>query len=197
MPCMARFRVPGEGVNAMSALPLEQETQPEIGVAAEEFKAALRRHPAGVAVITCDGGRGLAGFTATSLISLSLEPPLVAFALSHTASTWPRLCEASSVVVHLLGEHQQDVAQRFATSGIDRFAEPTQWCRLSTGEPLLAGTPVWIRCAVERRIAVGDHDLVVARALQVGQAAPTPPLLYHDRDYKQVREPFPASEGTS
>jgi flavin reductase (DIM6/NTAB) family NADH-FMN oxidoreductase RutF len=171
----------------MTAVPFQSVDSPA-QLDPEQFKAALRRHPAGVAVITCDGGRGPAGFTATSLISLSLEPPLVAFALSHTASTWPSLRDSESVVVHLLGEHQQDVAQTFATSGIDRFAEPTRWCRLATGEPLIAGTPTWIRAVVERRIAVGDHDLVVGHALQVGQAEPTPPLLYHDRGYKHVHD---------
>jgi flavin reductase (DIM6/NTAB) family NADH-FMN oxidoreductase RutF len=174
----------------MSALPY-QSVDPRIDAGPQldpdQFKAALRRHPAGVAVITCDGGRGPAGFTATSLISLSLQPPLVAFALSHTASTWPSLRDSDTVVVHLLGEHQQEVAQTFATSGIDRFAEPTRWCRLATGEPLIAGTPTWIRCDVEHRIAVGDHDLVVGRALQVGQQDVGAPLLYHDRAYKQVR----------
>lgn len=171
----------------MSALPFQSvDSVPQLDP--DDFKAALRRHPAGVAVITCDGGRGPAGFTATSLISLSLEPPLIAFALSHTASTWPSLRDSESVVVHLLGAHQQDVAQTFATSGIDRFAEPTQWCRLATGEPLIAGTPTWLRCAVERRVSVGDHDLVVGRALQVGQAEATPPLLYHDRSYKHVHD---------
>ncbi|GAB3431063.1 flavin reductase family protein [Flindersiella endophytica] len=173
----------------MSALPCQSvgspvDAGPELDP--EEFRSALRRHPAGVAVITCDGGRGPAGFTATSLISLSLRPPLVAFALSHTASTWPSLRDSETVVVHLLGEDQQDVARTFATSGIDRFATPMRWCRLATGEPLIAGTPTWIRCDVERRIAVGDHDLVVGRAVQVGQQDAAAPLLYHDRAYKRV-----------
>jgi hypothetical protein len=47
----------------------------------DAFRDAFRHHPAGVAVIA-DPGDGPAALTARSLISVSADPPTVAFSLS-------------------------------------------------------------------------------------------------------------------
>jgi flavin reductase (DIM6/NTAB) family NADH-FMN oxidoreductase RutF len=150
------------------------------------FRAALRRHPAGVTVVTLDAGSGPVGFTATSVVSASLDPPLLTFSIAPTASSWPALSVAENVVVNLLAHDQHDIATRFATSGIDRFGHPTRWTRLRTGEPLLVDAPTWIRCEVERRIPIGDHVLVVAQSLEAEASRPAAPLVYHDRHYHTV-----------
>ena len=149
----------------------------------DDLKRVFRRHPAGVVVITGHGPTGPAGFTATSFVSLSLEPALVCFSVLSTASAWRILRGVDTVLVHLLGTHQDDVAARFATSGIDRFAEPTRWVRLATGEPLLDGTATWIRGEVVQRVSLGDHILVVVRPVQAQVDESVDPLVYHDRSY--------------
>ena len=45
---------------------------------ADAFKGVFRRHPAGVAVITTVVDGEPVGFTATSVISVSADPPLLA-----------------------------------------------------------------------------------------------------------------------
>lgn len=148
------------------------------------YRAALRRHPAGVAVITLTSQRGPVGFTATSLSSLSLDPPLVCFNVTHTSSSIAALRQAHSVVVHLLGEHQHELARRFARSAEQRFADTASWSYLETGEPLLNGTPTWLRSTVHQLIPVGDSTLVIARVEDVhcddNDGCTPPPLVYHD-----------------
>jgi flavin reductase (DIM6/NTAB) family NADH-FMN oxidoreductase RutF len=147
------------------------------------FRAAFRRHPAGVVVVTADAGDGPAGLTATSLASVSLEPPMVSFALASDASTAPTLLGAASFVVNLLADEHAPVAQRFATTGIDRFAEPTRWTRLPTGEPALLDAASWLRCETVQRVPVGDHTLLVGRVLEARVDRDAAPLVYHDRRY--------------
>ena len=132
-------------------------------VDADVYRSVFRRHAAGVVVITADAGHGPVGFTATSLVSVSLLPPLVSFSISTTASSWPTLQASDSLVINFLDAGQHEIAGRFATSGIDRFAEPTRWSRLGTGEPVLDEAPSFLRGLVEHRFAVGDHHIVVAR----------------------------------
>ncbi|WP_287931796.1 flavin reductase family protein, partial [Arthrobacter sp.] len=72
-------------------------------LSADDFKAAFRNHPAGVAVITADVGAGPVGLTATSVISVSASPPLVVFSLSSSSSSTPTVKKAETVVIHLLG----------------------------------------------------------------------------------------------
>ena len=113
-------------------------------LSAEEFKRVFRRHPAGVAVITLAVGDRLVGFTATSVISVSAEPPLIAFSVAGSSSSWTALALADTVVVNFLTAEQAEVSTRFATSGIDRFAHGG-WSLLPTGEPVLDATPRWLR----------------------------------------------------
>jgi flavin reductase (DIM6/NTAB) family NADH-FMN oxidoreductase RutF len=152
------------------------------------FKAAFRRHAAGVVVITADAGRRPAGFTATSLASVSLDPPLLSFALATTASSWPTVAIAPTLVVNFLADDQRGLATTFATSGIDRFAEPTRWSRLVTGEPVLDEAPGHLRAEIVDRHPVGDHHIVVARVTHAWAVDEHAPLVYHGGTYGRVAQ---------
>lgn len=52
------------------------------------LRSVFRQHAAGVAVITARGDEGPVGFTATSLASVSAEPPLISFGIGTGASSW-------------------------------------------------------------------------------------------------------------
>lgn len=168
---------------ALSVVPDHAE---ERVVDADVYRSVFRRHAAGVVVITADAGDGPAGFTATSLVSISLLPPLVSFAIATSASSWPTVSTATSLVINFLSADQHGIAGRFATSGIDRFAEPTNWSRLATGEPVLDEAPSYLRAQVEHRFAVGDHYLVVARLATHTERREHEPLLYHDGHYAKA-----------
>lgn len=156
-------------------------TRPELD--AGTFRTVFRAHAAAVAIITADAGRGPAGFTATSLTTASLNPPLVSFGLSTVASSWPTIAAAGSCVVHLLDARQHELARRFSTSGIDRFAAPTRWSRLGTGEPVLDDAPVHLRGVIQHRYPAGDHHIVVLRLTNADTRRPHTPLIYHDGAY--------------
>ena len=161
---------------------------PQLGggpVSSEAFRSVFRRHPAGVAVVTLGDGDRPVGFTATSVISVSAEPPLLAFSVAGTSSSWPALERADTLAINFLGADQVDVSARFATSGVDRFAG-VGWAWLPTGEPVLADVPAWVRGQVIQRTPVGASFLVVVQALDAHQGGSVPPLVYHDRAYHQV-----------
>ncbi|MET9594983.1 flavin reductase family protein [Streptomyces sp. NPDC006516] len=161
------------------------------GIAPERFKQAFRRYPAGVVVVTADAGHGPVGFTATSLSSLSLAPPLVSFGIGTSTSSWPHIEQASTAVVNFLGVEQRQVATTFATSGIDRFAPPTRWHRLPGGDPVLDGAAGWLRLTVQSIVPAGDHRIVVARVEESWLDEGRSPLLFHDGSYHSIR---PASD---
>ncbi|WP_327243596.1 flavin reductase family protein [Streptomyces sp. NBC_01320] len=157
------------------------------GIAPDRFKQAFRRFPAGVVVVTADAGRGPVGFTATSLTSLSLDPPLVSFGIGTSTSSWPHVERSAGAVVNFLGAEQQALATTFATSGIDRFAAPTQWRRLPEGEPVLDGVAGWLRLETERIVPAGDHRIVIARVVDSWLDEGRSPLLFHDGAYHSLR----------
>ncbi|MFB7269314.1 flavin reductase family protein [Streptomyces sp. NPDC056244] len=151
------------------------------------LRSVFRRHAAGVAVITVRGDRP-AGFTATSLNSVAAEPPLVSFGVGVSSSTWPVLAEASHVGVHILGEHQRELAATFARSGADRFAPPTAWREGPEGVPVLDGVLAWLVCRVVTLVPAGDHRLVIAQAVAGDPAGSGRPLLYHQGRFNALRD---------
>ncbi|GGQ75843.1 flavin reductase family protein [Couchioplanes azureus] len=157
-------------------------TEPErTGLDAVRFRGLLRRQASTVTVVTAPG-EPPAGFTATSFTSVSLDPPLVSFCLNRGSSSWPAFARAAHVAVHLLGAGQAAVAQRFATSGIDRFATPTAWRPGPHGVPVLDAALAWLLCRVTERVVAGDHVVLLAEPL-LGEHGDGDPLLYHDGGY--------------
>ncbi|MFJ5228697.1 flavin reductase family protein [Kitasatospora sp. NPDC088391] len=145
---------------------------------AELLRRTLRRHAAGVVVITVPGP---AGFTATSFTSVSLEPALVSFYLASGASTAPAVRAADAFTVHVLSREQEELATAFARSGVDRFAG-VDWRTGPHGTPLLPGAAARLTARRVGLHPVGDHLLVVGEVV----AADTPggaPLLHHDGGY--------------
>ena len=175
---------------------LAEQDEPQLSP--DEYKSVFRGHPAGVAVVALRDGERRVGFTATSVISVSAAPPLLAFSLAATSSSWPAVSRTDTLAVSFLADHQDDVSARFATSGIDRFADGG-WSRLETGEPVIDGALAWVRGRVLQRTPVGDSYLVSLRALassartRTGSAhgarsssGATSPLVYHDRTYHRI-----------
>ena len=154
---------------------------------ADAFKGVFRRHPAGVAVITTVVDGQPVGFTATSVISVSADPPLLAFSVDSSSSAWRALATAETLVVNFLTAAQVEVSARFATSGIDRFAT-TDWVELPTGEPVLVGSAAWVHGEILQRTPVGRSFLVSVLALEsdVPAAGTESPLVYHDRSYHGI-----------
>ena len=152
---------------------------------AAEYKTVFRQHPAGVAVVTLVGPDGPVGFTATSVISVSAEPPLLAFSIASGSSSWPALARATSVAVSFLADDQDDVSARFATSGIDRFGAGG-WTALPTGEAVIDGALTWLRGRIVQRTPIGDSFLVSVHASHSSTRTDTRPLVFHDRTYHRI-----------
>lgn len=167
-----------------------------VAIGPDLYRSAMRRYPAGVTIVTMVSGDSPVGFTATSFASISLDPPMISFNISHRSSSIDAMYQAEYAVIHFLGEHQRHLAERFARSAEDRFTDPSLWRALQTGEPVLHGTPLWLRVKVQKLIPIGDHTLVVGLVLRVhaDDDDPAPaPLIYHDGGYFRP-EPLPPSK---
>ncbi|MFI6441546.1 flavin reductase family protein [Streptomyces sp. NPDC050759] len=148
-----------------------------------EFRRVLGNFATGVTVVTAPGapGEAPAGFACQSFSSLSLEPPLVAFMVGRTSTTWPRIAQAGVFCVNILSAAQGELCRAFAVSGADKFAGVPHDPAPASGSPRLAGTLAWIDCTIHAVHTGGDHLIVVGRvdALGPGDGDGEPPLLFH------------------
>jgi flavin reductase (DIM6/NTAB) family NADH-FMN oxidoreductase RutF len=152
------------------------------------LRSVFRRHAAGVAVITARGDAGPVGFTATSLSSVSAEPPMLSFGIGTGASSWPAVSRAGHVGVHILGEHQEELAATFARSGADRFGGETAWHDGPEGVPVLDDVLAWLVCRVVARVPAGDHRIVLGEVVLGDPTGPGRPLLYHQGRFNSLRD---------
>ena len=162
-----------------------------MGLDAASFKLAFRHHAAGVAVVTADAGQGPVGMTATSVFSVSAEPPLLVFAASAHSSAAATIANSDTVVVHLLASEQLAIARLCATKGVDRFADTSIWDRRPTGEPYFVGTPAWIRGRNINTMDAGDSKVIVVHALEAHVPdvdAEVTPLVYHNRTWHELSD---------
>ena len=144
----------------------------------------MRRVPAAVAVVTVDVDGQRLGLTVASLVSLSIDPPLVGVAVNRSAALHELLREAGGFAVSLLAAEQATVAQHFAR-GVPPIA---LWAGIDTRDgargPLLEGALGWLECQTWASYPAGDHTLFVGLVESVlGGAADARPMVYVEQGY--------------
>jgi flavin reductase (DIM6/NTAB) family NADH-FMN oxidoreductase RutF len=138
-------------------------------VASDDLRSLFRELPSPVGVVTVDVEGQAAGLTVDTLVSLSLEPPLLGISLGRHAALHELLREAGSFAVSVLGAGQEHLAQHFA-----RGVPPIGlWTGIEVqagelGAPLVEGAFAWIECRLAAEHPAGDHtffvgDIVSAR----------------------------------
>jgi 3-hydroxy-9,10-secoandrosta-1,3,5(10)-triene-9,17-dione monooxygenase reductase component len=174
----------GEGEAASRPEPMghEEAERPAAVVHPQVMREVLGHFASGVTVVTALTDDGPLGFTCQAFSSLSLDPPLVAFAPGRASRTWPRLRAIGRFCVNVLAQGQDDVSRAFARSGADKFAG-VHWVPSPYGSPVLDDVVAWIDGELWAEYDGGDHTIVVARVLDLGANAGKRPLLYHRGGY--------------
>jgi flavin reductase (DIM6/NTAB) family NADH-FMN oxidoreductase RutF len=143
-------------------------------VDAQAFRLAMRRLAGGVSVVTVGALGARSGFTATSVVSLSVAPAVLMVSVNAASSSWPLMREQGRFGVNVLGEHQQRVAERFSgRDGIqaeDRYARST-WHRVEDAW-LLDGATAAFACEIEECFERHGHCVVLGRVRAMRTAAP-------------------------
>jgi flavin reductase (DIM6/NTAB) family NADH-FMN oxidoreductase RutF len=153
-------------------------------VTGEELREVMRRFPAPVAVVTAQVDDERYGFTAGSVVSLSLEPPLVGVSVGRDSSSHEPMRRAGGFAISLLSEHQTEIAQHFARSGIPPVVlwQGTD-VRAGARGPLVQGALAWLDCATWAQYDAGDHTLFVGEVVSIELGEPARGLVYRDSTY--------------
>jgi flavin reductase (DIM6/NTAB) family NADH-FMN oxidoreductase RutF len=153
-------------------------------VPSRQFLDAMARLPAGVVVVSARLGDEFRGLTASSLVSISLEPPMVLVGLERESQTRVAILETKAFNVSVLTRSQEFIADRFAgrAPAIDA-AWQTLPHRLGTnGVPLLDGCAAWLECRVVQTHTAGDHEVLVAE-VEAAIVGAGDPLILWDRAF--------------
>ncbi|MES9592722.1 flavin reductase family protein [Streptomyces sp. NPDC094045] len=151
---------------------------------AREFRDAMALLAAPVTIITTVDGDGCRrGFTASSVTSVSLDPPLVLVGVTRGSSCHRPLLARGEFVVNVLGDRHGPLARRFAAAGADRFAggEFESW---PSGDlPYLPDASVLLRCTLADVVPAGDHDLLLGSPVEVRTSGSSGALVWYQRSF--------------
>ncbi len=142
------------------------------------FRQTMGSFATGVVVVTGLLEDQPQGFAAQSFVSLSLDPPLVAFSPAKSSSSWPKIRQSGHFGINMLSQDQQAICSDMAQSGVDKFAN-VQWQSGVTGAPMLEDVLAFVECTIDAEHDAGDHTIVVGRVVdfqRVNEEAA--PLLY-------------------
>ena len=154
----------------------------------EDFRDAMAGLASGVCVVTTVSDGVPAGLTTTAVMSVSLDPPLVAVGVGRSSRTLAPLREARRFVVHVLPHDREEVATVFASKAPDKFAGLAVRPGLG-GVPVLADDARYaVECETWTELEAGDHVLLVGRVLRVHSAGPDQgrALVHFDRTFHGI-----------
>jgi flavin reductase (DIM6/NTAB) family NADH-FMN oxidoreductase RutF len=151
-------------------------------VTAVDLRGAASRFPTGVAMITAPGALAL---VVDSFVSVSLDPPLVAFSPSRTSLTWCRMRRTGRFAVNVLSARHADGIRERARPGADRLAG-LDVALVAGGLPVVRDALAVLLCELECEHAAGDHTLAVGRVEQVRQGPDEPPLVFFGGEFGTV-----------
>ena len=152
----------------------------------DDLRDVMRHFPTGVAVVTVNADGERIGLTLGTLVSLSLDPPLVGFAIRKDAALHELLRRAGTFGVSLLAAGQEGLAQHFARGvppiglwqGVELLDED--------GPPLLAGSIGWLRGTILAEHPAGSHTFFVGEIESAAAGATDRPLAYVSQAYRDL-----------
>jgi flavin reductase (DIM6/NTAB) family NADH-FMN oxidoreductase RutF len=147
----------------------------------DDLLTLLGRYPEGASVVTVDADGRRFGLTVGSLVSLSLDPPLIGFTVSSDEAIHEVLSIAGGCAISILAGGQEWLAAHFETS-----ERPiAMWHGLAAeagaaGAPLFVGALGWLECSLVETVDLGSSTLFVCDVRE-SEPGPEAPALVRQR----------------
>lgn len=156
---------------------------------AELDAATLRRSfgafPTGVVAISALRGDEPVGFAASSFVSISFQPPMVAVSVARTSTTWPRIADAPALGLSVLSSGQGALCRRLASREGNRFDGVT-WQATPEGAVLIEDAALWLTARVSATYDGGDHEIVLLELITAELFSDVEPLVFHTSQFREL-----------
>ena len=148
----------------------------------------MARLPAGVVVVSARTEQGYRGLTASSLVAISIDPPMVLVGLEREAATRAAVSDGKAFNVSVLTRSQEFIADRFAgrAPAIDARWDGVPHRLGANGIPLIDGCAAWLECRLVEIHPAGDRDICVGE-VTAASAGSGDPLILWDRSFWTLR----------
>ncbi|TDX08270.1 flavin reductase [Kribbella sp. VKM Ac-2566] len=137
------------------------------------FRYVVGHFMTGVTVITANDGGMRHGVTASSVASLSVEPPTMIACVNKASRTGQAIYRSGYYAINILNKDQGPLAERFASSADDKFSG-LDVAEGFSGAPLLPDVLAQIECQVVEAVEGGTHRVLIGAVLAATAGAGDP-----------------------
>jgi len=141
------------------------------------FRHVVGHLTSGVSVITTVHAGTRAGMTASSVTSLSMDPPMMLVCINRAAPMAASVSGSQCFAINVLSEQGAELARQFAKPSDDKFRD----VRISEGlrgMPLLDEALAHLECEVVEEVMGGTHKIFLGRVVRARAATDGEPLAY-------------------
>lgn len=149
-----------------------------------KLKEVAGSFPTGVTVVTIKKpSGGIHGMTASSFLSLSLNPPMILFAVKKENEITSYLKKKKKMGISILSEDMVDESNHFAN--LKLMKEPPVFYDKDEVK-ILKGSIAWYSVEVSKIYSEGDHIIVICGIKSLDIESKKNPLLYY-RGYSKIK----------
>ena len=148
-----------------------------------DFRHAMRRLAATVTLVTTNDADGQRyGMLATSVTSVTMEPPMLLVCVSRSAHIHPALMARKRMCINVLLDEQAELVRAFSSSlpHDERFANVDCENHTTFGLPYLRDAQALFFCEIDQLVEAGTHSVVLARVLESRAIEAVRPMVYVD-----------------
>ena len=142
----------------------------------QAFRHVVGHLMSGVSVLTTTSNGQRFGMTASSVTSLSMDPPMMLICINKSAPTSAAVSAAGCFAINVLGRDGTDLARQFASPSDDKFRGVGLRYGV-TDAPLLTDALARIECRVVEEVTGGTHTVFLGHVL-AADAGSGEPLAY-------------------
>ncbi len=158
-------------------------------VPSADFIVGMRRLAAGVTIVTARSGAVRAGLTATSVCSLTAEPPRLLACVHREADAHGLILASGRFAVNVLAPEHEELADHFGgrddSHGPARFTVGA-WADGLAGVPILTDAAAVFECSLAERVAASTHSILIGEVVALRHEPDGAALVYHDRAYHRL-----------
>lgn len=157
----------------------------------QNLRMAMRGFASAVSIISATDENGVRyAMPATSVTSLSFDPPSMLVCINRTASFYPPVEAGRDFCINIPHLSQIELANNCwaKPQGEGRF-EGAEWEDQPGQPPILKGAQAAIVCKQAQRLAYGTHDVVIGDVMAVYVSGKIDPILFLDGKYLPITTP--------
>ena len=146
------------------------------------YKKTMSKFATGVTIIYINDKKTFIGKTVNSFASLSLDPPLVLFALDKKASSLNKFKKSKFIGINFLSNKQKKLSDFFANKNNNSWKEVSYYLS-KKNLPMIKNSIVNLSCQNIKTQICGDHILFICKILELKFDEKLKPLIYSNKKF--------------